>query len=65
MKHKKLKSGTMQSLFYNMAGAKRNGATTFLELVHNWVNTFHYAYMNGSEQGREFLLAQDRMNLCI
>ena len=26
------KLGTVQSLFYNMAGAKRNGATTFLSL---------------------------------
>ena len=33
--------GTVQSLLYNMAGAKRNGATAFFELVHNWVNTFY------------------------
>ena len=26
---------------FNMAGAKRNGAITFFELVHNWVNTFY------------------------
>ena len=25
--------GTEKSLFYNMAGAKRNGATTFIELI--------------------------------
>ena len=30
-------------LIFNMAGAKHNGATTFLELVQNWVNTFHKA----------------------
>ena len=33
--------GTVQSLSYNMAGAKRNGAITFFELAHNWVNTFY------------------------
>ena len=32
---------SMQSLFYNMAGVKRKGATTFFELVHNLVNTFY------------------------
>ena len=39
--HLPVNLGTVQSLFYNMAGAKRNGATTFFELVHNWVNTFY------------------------
>ena len=33
--------GTVQTLFCNMADAKRNGATTFFELVHNCVNTFY------------------------
>ena len=27
-----------QSSFYNMVGAKHNGATTFFEPVHNLVN---------------------------
>ena len=52
---KLLLSGTVQSLFYNMAGAKPNGATTFFELVHNWVNTFYFANMTGLEQGSNFL----------
>ena len=53
--------GTWQSVFYNMASAKRKGATTFFELVHNvhnWVNT----NMNGLERGNNFLRAQDKMN---
>ena len=54
--------GTVQSLFYNAAGAKRNGATTFFQLVYNWINTFYKAIMNGLEQGSNFLWAQDRMN---
>ena len=31
---------SVQCLFYNMNGAKRNGATTSFEFVRNWVNTF-------------------------
>ena len=49
-----MKLGTVQSLFYNMAGAKCNGATPYFELVHNWVNTFHQGNMNGLEGGGNF-----------
>ena len=54
--------GTVQSLFYSMTDAKRNGATTFFQLVHNWFNTFYQANMNGLERGSNFFGAQDRMN---
>ena len=33
--------GTGQNLFYNMAGAKRNWATTFFELIQNGINNFY------------------------
>ena len=32
--------GTVQCLFYNMAGADRNGVTTIFDFVQSWVNTF-------------------------
>ena len=32
--------GTEQTLFYNMAGAKRNGATTFIELIRGGSKLF-------------------------
>ena len=38
-----LSLGTVRSLFYNMAGAKHNWATTFSELTHNSINTFYKA----------------------
>ena len=32
--------GTVQSLFYNLASAKRKGATSLFKLVHNWISNF-------------------------
>ena len=37
--------GTVQNLFYDIAGAKRNGTTTFFELIQNWMNMFYKANM--------------------
>ena len=37
-----------------MAGAKRNEATTFFELAHNWVNMLYKANMYGLERGSNF-----------
>ena len=41
--------GTEKSLFYNMAGAKRNGASTFIELIRGGVNTIFEAIFNKAE----------------
>ena len=39
----------MQCLFHGMAGAKRNRATTFIELVQNRVNTFFKGQMKAKD----------------
>lgn len=48
----------VQSFLYDMAGAKRHGATTFFELVQNYVNGGQLVYCNYFKRGKQIFLAR-------